>query len=266
MRSIFISGATSGIGKATALLLAERGYRILAHGRERAKLDGLKRALDRGKPGAEHRTYQADLTSFEEIDRMIGEVKSENHSLFGIISNAALFSHEKVLVPGRQIEQTFMVNQLAAYKLINGLMDLLKTEQGEKHILQVSSMAHTNSIDLEQVVNPEDYDGYRAYGESKLCNILMVKYLAPRVAAHGILVNALHPGVIDTAILREGWGDFGAPVTVAAKTILQSLENQVPENSGDYFVNALPVSPASIAENHDIQEACWRLQTALDAG
>ncbi|MEN8202258.1 MAG: SDR family NAD(P)-dependent oxidoreductase [Bacteroidota bacterium] len=261
--TVFISGATSGIGKATALLMAEKGYRILAHGRDPIKLDALHMELNAGSQGIEHKMYQADLTSHQEIQDVSAQIKRENDSLYGIISNAGIFSHEKRLVSEKQVEETFMVNQLAAFMLIKGLLGLLKMSEGEKHILQVSSMTHASSIDLKQVNNPTPYDGYRAYSESKLCNILMIKYLAPRLAGDQILVNSLHPGVINTRLLHEGWGSIGGPVSDSAKIILQSFKMQLPENSGAYFMNARPVPPAPVAEDPALQEAHWQLNGFL---
>lgn len=261
--AIFISGATSGIGRATALLLASRGYRILAHGRDPVKLDALAQALNRQRQDPGHQIYRADLTSFRAIHEMIEHIYRENRELYGIISNAGLYSREKVLVTEKQIEQTFMVNQLAGFILVNGLLGLLRKQSGEKHILQVSSMVHATSIDLEQVQNPEPYDGFRAYSESKLCNILMVNYLSARIKEDNILVNSLHPGVIDTNLLRAGWGAMGDPVESAAWRMQRCLNNQKPENNGSYFVDAQPALPAAIAEDPDMQEACWNLCAGL---
>lgn len=87
--------------------------------------------------------------------------------------------------------------------------------------------------------------------------------MAPRLLGDHILVNSLHPGIINTPLLRKGWAAMGAATGKAAEGILQSLNNQTLGNSGDYFVDARPAPPASIAEDRTIQEVCWNLNSGL---
>lgn len=121
-------------------------------------------------------------------------------------------------------------------------------------------MAHASDIDLEEVKKGGEHTGYEAYSMSKLCNILFTKKLAAITRPDGITVNCLHPGVINTKILKEGWGAFGADVKKGADNILYAVESEEAEQiSGAYFMDKKAIAPAQIAFDEKVQDELWKI-------
>jgi NAD(P)-dependent dehydrogenase (short-subunit alcohol dehydrogenase family) len=261
-KTVFISGATDGIGRETAKLLAEKGYRMLVHGRNGTKLHTLLDELNDVNPSVPHASYMADFTCISDVQAMLEDIQKQEDRIDVLISNAGVYVTEKNLVSSEQIEETFMVNQVAAFILINGIIPVME-KQGGGQILQVASMIHAQSLDFDQVMNPSHYNASRAYGESKLCNIMMVKKLAPELKPKGILINSLHPGVINTKILRKGWGAMGDSPLHAAQHIYKCLQVQDVSNTGAYLVDAQPAKAAKFADDPANQQTCWELNKKL---
>ncbi len=261
-KTVFISGATDGIGRETARLLAAEGCRLLVHGRNGEKLQELVEELSEINPSEHHEYYIADFTCISDVNFMIERIQKTESHIDVLISNAGVYVSEKSLVSSQQVEKTFMVNQYAAFLLINGIIPVMQ-KQGGGQILQVASMIHAQSLDFDQVMNPSHYNASRAYGESKLCNIMMVKKLAPELKSQGILINSLHPGVINTKLLRKGWGAMGDSPRDAAEYIYQCLQVQNPRITGEYLMHAKPARAASFADEADNQRVCWKLNVEL---
>jgi NAD(P)-dependent dehydrogenase (short-subunit alcohol dehydrogenase family) len=125
-------------------------------------------------------------------------------------------------------------------------------------------MIHSDYIDLDKIAKPSSYDANEAYSQSKLCNILFSYYLAKKVKHLGILVNAMHPGVINTKMLVDNWGAIGESVEKGALNVFKTLE-AIQKNlyTGMYFVNSNPTKSKVISYNSDIQEKLWQLSLKL---
>lgn len=262
-KTVFISGATDGIGKATALLLAGKNYRLLVHGRSDRKLKELLSELEGIGSSLQHKAYRADFTSGSDIREMVQDIRAKEKSIDILISNAGVYVPEKKLVTSQQIEKTFMVNQLAAFMLIKGVLPLMKGGGGK--ILQVASMIHADALDFENLINPEPYDAANAYAESKLCNIMMVKEMAAKLKDKGILINSLHPGVINTKLLRAGWGSMGSSPKSAAEHIFLCIQEQNPEITGHFLMNGQIAPAAEFSDNSRNQNKCRQLNRALSS-
>ncbi|MFP4664251.1 MAG: SDR family NAD(P)-dependent oxidoreductase [Bacteroidales bacterium] len=262
-KTVFISGATDGIGKATAMLLAGKNCRLLVHGRSDRKLKELLSELEGNGASLQHKAYRADFTSLSDIREMVQDIREKEKSIDILISNAGVYVPEKKLVTSQQIEKTFMVNQLAAFMLINGLLPMMK--EGGGQILQVASMIHADAVDFENVINPEPYDAANAYAESKLCNILMVKDMAVDLKDKGILINSLHPGVINTKLLRAGWGPMGSSPQSAAEHIFLCIQRQNPEITGHFLMNGQIARTADFSDNLQNQKECRQLNKRLSS-
>jgi len=258
-KTVLVTGSTDGIGKQTALELLKKGARVLIHGKNLGKLEKTQKEFSKyGKV----KIYKGDLSSLKDIKRMAEEILENEKELKVLINNAGIFSHSKILSEDGY-ELTFAVNHLAPFYLTYLLLPLLKKSQPSR-IVNVSSMAHSSTIDFSNLQGERGYSGYEAYSLSKLANILFTFELSERLKGYNITVNCLHPGVINTKLLREGWGFGGASVIEGARTsVYLASSPEVSNISGKYFSNMRISEPAPIAYDKEIRKKLWNISEKL---
>jgi NAD(P)-dependent dehydrogenase (short-subunit alcohol dehydrogenase family) len=259
-RTILITGSTDGIGRQTALRIAQRGDSVILHGRNAANGQKIKEQLIQ-QTGNSNITYiNADLTSFSEVEGMVEVLVTKKLVPHILINNAGIYQTNYETVTDKNIEKTFMVNYLAHFYLTYLLLPLME-EKGKPNIVNVASMVHARSIRIKGIVNPGNFIGSEAYSNSKLCNILFTKKLVrenPR-----IICNALHPGVIDTKLLRAGWGGGGSDLNSGADQLLYGAYEAPDYVNGAYLEYSNEANPASIAIDENVQDELHELSMQL---
>jgi YVTN family beta-propeller protein len=194
-----VTGANSGIGLYTALGLAGRGFRVILAGRDAMRLERARRLVAERPGTLPPETALADFASLEAVRRLAEEALARHDRLDLLVNNAGL------ITPARQssvdgYEMTIAVNHLAPFLLTNLLLDRLKASAPAR-IVTVASQSHRGArIDPANLVAPSDWTPLRAYGRSKLCNILFTHALARRLTSTGVMAACLHPGVVATGI------------------------------------------------------------------
>lgn len=200
-----VTGATSGLGLATARGLAACGAKVILVGRNATKCATLVSHIKQvtGNPSVE--AMLADLTSQREIRRLAHEVQTRYPSLDALVNNAgAMFFRRQESKDG--IELTFALNHLGYFTLTNLLLDALRAAAPSR-VITVSSISHMGArLDLQDLQARHKYDGYQAYCRSKLANVLFTYELARRLEGTGVTVNAVDPGWTATNI---GLNNFG---------------------------------------------------------
>ncbi|MCF6331765.1 MAG: SDR family NAD(P)-dependent oxidoreductase [Draconibacterium sp.] len=246
-KTILITGATDGIGKATAGLLAETGHKIIVHARTTEKGKLIANKIQQ-KTGNNSITFVvADFAKLSDVAKMCSELLLKFPKIDVLINNAGVFRQKKNILQNG-LEETFMVNHLSLFFLTLNLIPLLKkSKQGR--IINVSSMFHASEIDFNNLQGDKFYNGSEAYSVSKLCNLLFTNKLADDLKHSNITVNALHPGIVQTKLLWAGWGVFGVEPEISAKRFAFLAESeQLKEVTGKYFMNNRPTNPAPIAK------------------
>ena len=231
---VLVTGATDGIGLETARQLAQKGARVIAHGRSQEKLARLKAEL-----GGNAETARADFASLAEVRAMVKDLEARGLAPDVLVNNAGVYlSDREVSADG--FEKTMAVNHLAPF-LLTHLM--LAGSSGAKllRIVNVASQVHSGAdLDLADLggKRPARYSGYGAYAASKLANVLFTVELAERLRGRGISANSLHPGVVGTKLLRHGFGmSGGASAAEGAKTsVFLASSPEVEGVTGRYFV------------------------------
>ena len=203
-----VTGASSGIGLYTALGLARTGMRVVMVSRDRDRTEAARRFVSDRVRGAQVETALADFASLAELRRLAAEILAAHDRLDLLVNNAGLFS-PKFQRSADGYELTFAVNHLAPFLLTNLLIDRLKATAaangGSARIVTVASRAHRgNRIDLATIAGPRDWTMLKAYGRSKLCNILFTRELARRLQGTGVIAPCLHPGVVATGLAQRG--------------------------------------------------------------
>ncbi|MFQ6124538.1 MAG: SDR family oxidoreductase [Candidatus Heimdallarchaeota archaeon] len=269
-----VTGANSGIGKATALGLAEQGARVVMvcrnQRRGEATMDEIKE-----KTGNDLVDLMiADLSSQQSI-RQLAALFKKKYPLHVLINNAGVFLTKRSLtVDG--IETTFAVNHLAYFLLTNLLLDVLKANAPAR-VINVSSESHRGAvINFDNLQGEKKYSGLKAYNQSKLANILFTYELAKKLKGTGITVNCLHPGFTRTKlghdqdnsrIFRVGLKLaqlFGASPEKGAQTSIYLATSPDVENiTGKYFINKKQVKSSNESYNEAIAHRLWQVSAEL---
>ena len=193
---ILLTGATDGMGRALAADLARAGATVLVHGRDQGRIAAtVAEVAEAAGSAGRVRSYRADLGSLAEVSSLADEVAKAEPRLDVLVNNAGIGINE----PGggaRQesadgIELRFAVNYLAGYLLASRLLPLL-VRSAPSRIVNVASVGQ-QAIDFDDVMLTKDYDGMRAYRQSKLAQIMNTFDLAEALEAEAVTVNALHP-------------------------------------------------------------------------
>ncbi len=195
-----VTGATSGVGLETARGLARLGAQVFIHGRDPNKLFATLEDIRCTTGSPNLMPLIADVASQKEVRRLAEEVKSKTSRLDVLVNNAGAVNMVRQLSP-EGIELTFASNHLAYYLLTLRLMDLLLASAPARVII-VSSFAHgyVGREAVDDYMFTENYEGWKAYSRSKLCNLYFTYELARKLEGSGVTVNALHPGFVNTGI------------------------------------------------------------------
>ena len=262
-KTVLVTGATDGIGKATAHQLAQLGARVVVHGRSPERLRQAAEEI-RSASGMVVETLQGDLSSLAQVRAMGGEILDRFPRLDVLVHNAGVFMKSRTLtVDG--LESTFAVNHLAPFLLTHVVQDLL-LKSSPARVVTVSSITHVHcTCDFDNLQGEKSYDGRYAYGLSKLANVLFTVELAHRLEGSGVTANCLHPGVVATKLLREGYGSMNAASTEqgAETSVFLASAPDVAGVTGKYFINRREAKPSPLASDAAVCARLWRISREL---
>jgi NAD(P)-dependent dehydrogenase (short-subunit alcohol dehydrogenase family) len=265
-RVALVTGASSGIGLYTALGLARAGMRVVIAGRDRARTEAARRFVAE-KSGSEHvGTALADFSRLSHVRRLADEILSGLDRVDVLVNNAGLLS-PKYRLSADGFELTFAVNHLAPFLLTNLLLARLKASAPAR-IITVASEAHRGQrIDIGDLTRPGDWTMRKAYGRSKLCNILFTRDLASRLDPGEIVATCLHPGMVATAIAqRGGLVELGwrlmkpfmiGPEQGAETPVFLSTAPDPTPFHGAYVIRKALVEPDAAARDNDLAHRLW---------
>ncbi len=266
-----VTGATSGIGQVAAEALARLGSRVIVIGRspERASatVESIRRAT--GNPRVEG--VVGDLSAFGEVRRLAVELRAKTERIDVLLNNAGgVFPRRTLSADG--IEMTMALNHFSYFLLTNLLLDVLK-RSAPARVVSVASDAHRfarKGINEANLKGPSGYAGWRAYGESKLANVLFSNELARRLEGSGVTSNALHPGFVRTRFFEDKGvggkvakamaGVMGLTPEKGAETSIHLASSPTVEGvSGKYFEKCEESTPAPAAQDEAAARRLWEL-------
>jgi NAD(P)-dependent dehydrogenase (short-subunit alcohol dehydrogenase family) len=267
-----ITGGSRGIGQAAAIDLAGMGAQVAIVARD-AERGAATLSLIERETGQTAGLLLADLSSLEGVRQVAQEYRARYGRLDVLVNNAgAVFSQRSTTVDG--FERTFALNHLAYFLLTNLLIDLLRADAPSR-IVNVSSAAHQGAVlDFDDLQSEQKYAGFRAYGRSKLANILFTHELARRLEGTGVTANCLHPGVVATGFNRNNGLLMRLGMTIArpflisaekgAQTIVYLASSPEVEGvTGEYFVNCTATTSSPVSYDDEAARRLWDVSASL---
>jgi NAD(P)-dependent dehydrogenase (short-subunit alcohol dehydrogenase family) len=259
-RIVLVTGSTDGLGREVARRLAAEGAHVIVHGRSaergKAMVDEIAAA---GKGSA--RFYQADFASLAEVRRFADDITRDYPRLDLLVNNAGIFIREgarQVSKDGHEL--TFAVNYLSGYLLTYRLLPLIEKGRSPR-IVNVSSLSAA-PIDFTDVMIERNYSGNRAYGQSKLSQVLFTIDLAAELKPKGIVVQSLHPATyMDTTMVRSGGMTPRSTVAEGADAVMNAIVTDAP--SGSYFVGQKVGTPNAQALDADARRQLREVSRTL---
>jgi len=268
-----VTGANSGIGKATALGLAKMGANVVMVCRDRTRGEESRAEIKAASNNPSIDLMLADLSSQASVRQLAQDFQEKYQRLHVLVNNAGVAPMKRSLtVDG--LETTFAVNHLAPFLLTNLLLDVLKASAPSR-IVNVSSSAHTRTkMDFDDLQEENNFGMFRAYSQSKLANVLFTYELARKLEETGVSVNALHPGVVrtnlgrdSTGIVRLGFMAMGpfirTPEQGAVTCIYLASSPEVEGVTGKYFVNKKEVPSSKESYDEAVARRLWEVSEKL---
>lgn len=272
MKTVLITGATGGIGFATARNLAGRGYEVILHGRNPEKVTAAKQRIKDEVPGAYLETVVADLSVLTDIRRMAAEVLDLAPALDVLINNAGVWNSKQELT-AEGVEKTFAVNHLGYFLLSHLLLPALYAAP-DSRIVCVASDSHKQipGMFFDNLNLDGNYHGLRSYAQSKLANVLFCyEFNRRRPSEDYPAIFAVQPGLVQTDIglkgntwlhsiawrVRRKMSGNKTPAEGAATSIFLATEPGLNQQSGKYWDDCAPKKSYSSSYDRDEARILW---------
>ena len=268
-----VTGANSGIGKATALGLASLGATVVMVCRSQERGEAALAEIKQKSSNERIFLLLADLASQAAIRKLAEDFNKQFSALHVLINNAGIIQKKRqVTVDG--LETQFAVNHLAPFLLTNLLLDTLKRSAPARIVTVTSDMHRGASISFDDLQSVGSYRPVRVYSETKLANVLFTYELARKLKGTKVTANCLHPGMVATKLLADGIG-IPRPLTSTTKLIGSSPEKgaktsiylaaspEVEGVNGKYFVKEKPVESSQISYDQNLAGRLWKQSAEL---
>lgn len=273
-KTCLVTGATSGIGKETAVRLAMLGATVVIVARSDARGEMAGNEIRQRVPLARIETLTADLSKLAEVRLLADEVLARYDRLDVLVNNAGVIMMRRQLTT-EGLETTFATNHLGPFLLTNLLRGLLE-RSAPARVVTVASAAHkqVRTIPWDDLPRGGPPEYRQAYPLSKLLNVLFTFELARRLAGTRVTANCLHPGFVRTDLGRDITGVLGAviglilpftpgPATGADTSVYLAESAEVAEVTGGYFVKRKPAQASALARDERAAARLWTLSEEL---
>ena len=274
-KTVVISGATNGIGKAAAIELSKENPKLLFTYRNQSLADELLAEIKDISPNTQVQSVYCDFSDQDSIKKCTNEINDLCANIDVLINNAGVVNtsyHET----GEGIENTFAVNHLGYFLFTNLLLQKLKGHD-ETRIVNVSSAAHSfvKEMQWEDINFKNNFgQGLRSYGQSKLANLLFTRYLAIKLSTDNISVNAIHPGGVNTSLGSQNKAWYSKPLRLilkpffrsplkGAESIIYLATKQDDGVTGEYFVDSKIHKSSAYSKNLEEAHKLWDLSEKL---
>ncbi|XP_041849050.1 retinol dehydrogenase 13 [Melanotaenia boesemani] len=276
-KTVLITGANTGIGKETAVDMAQRGARVILACRDMKRANTAADEIRQRSGNGNVVVKKLDLASLQSIRDLAKDVQENEERLDILINNAGIMMCPKWSTEDG-FEMQFGVNHLGHFLLTNLLLDMLQ-KSAPSRIVIVSSLAHERgSIHFDDINLDKNYQPDKSYRQSKLANVLFGRQLAARLQGTGVTVYSLHPGVIHTELGRHLFPALAlwkrvlaslfmmivkSPWEGAQTTIYCAVDESLAKESGLYYSDCAPKKPAPQALDDAAAKKLWNLSASM---
>jgi NAD(P)-dependent dehydrogenase (short-subunit alcohol dehydrogenase family) len=276
-KTALITGGNSGIGKATAAILAEHGADVTITSRNRERGESAAEDIRRDTGGRGSVTVaDLDLARLSSVRAFAEQFRADHPTLDVLILNAGLTSARREVTEDG-FELLFQVNHLGHFLLTHLLLDRV-IAAAPSRIVVVASVAHKGGgpIDFDDLQSERNYVAMRVYGRSKLANVLFARELARRLEGTGVTVNSMHPGTV-----RTGWGSDGdggflltwgirmarwaflSPRQAGLRVAYLAAGRETEGRTGGYYVRNRLTDPAPAGRDDTAARRLWAVSEEL---
>ncbi len=267
-RVCLITGASGGLGKATALGLARLGATVVMACRDKARGEADRSEIEAASSNSDVKLIALDLASQQSVREMAANFKTEYGQLDVLINNASVFKGKRTTTPDG-LETMFATNHLGHFLLTNLLLDQLKASP-QARIINISAPT-TTKLNFDDLQGEKKFSALSAFGASKMCNLLFTYELARRLAQTKVTSNALHPGLMKSNLMSEAPTPLRwllrlistTPERASAGLLYLASLPEVAGVTGKFFKGNKISSSAAYSRDEDMQTRLWDVSMEL---
>lgn len=270
MKTVLVTGANAGLGKAVSEQLAREGHRVVMLCRDQARGEAALAEVKAAATGPAPELVRCDLSSPRSVKAAVKEVAQRFPRLDALLNNAAVYKAKREATPDG-LETMFASNHLGAFALTTGLLEVLKASAPAR-VVNVAAPT-TTKLDFEDLQGEKHFSVLNAFGASKMCNLLFNFELARRLEGSGVTANAVHPGLVKSTLLKENiailrwiFNAMSVRPEVAAKPIARLLvSDAVAGVNGKFWKGEKQIEAAPYAMDPAAQRQLWEASEQLVA-
>jgi NAD(P)-dependent dehydrogenase (short-subunit alcohol dehydrogenase family) len=263
-----ITGGNGSLGKATSIALAQLGATVILACRDKERGDKVKADVILATKNSNVELILVDLSSQESIRQMAATFIEMNDRLDVLINNAAIYKSQREMTPDG-LELMFATNHIGPFLLTNLLLDKLKTSAPARVL--VITAPSTTPLDFDNLQGEQRFSSLHAFGVTKMCNLLFTYDLAGRLDGSGVTVNAVHPGLMKSSLMREAhlamrWLTqltSTAPTKVASWLVYLASAPEMAGVTGKFFKDGKAIESNQYSHDQVIQRQLWDVSVAL---
>lgn len=263
-----VTGVTSGLGKAIALELAKTGETVIMVARDPDRAASVLKEISAATQNPNLDMQICDLSHLSSVRNLATIILSRYNHIDVLINNAGVYkkNHETTL---DGFERMFATNHLGPFLLTYLLTDRLLAS-GSARVINITAPS-TTKLNFEDLQGAQNFNSLNAFGATKMANLLFTYELARRMENSGVTVNAIHPGLVKSGIMKEAFtplrfltGLFsGSPTHAAQEVVRVATSPEFERTTGKFLHNGQAVEPAAYALDPAMQSRLWEISEQL---
>ena len=267
-----VTGVTSGIGKALALAIAKADETLVMVARDAERGQTVLEQIKSETQNPNIDLELCDLSILSSVRNLAEILKSKYKKINVLINNAGVYIRKReVTVDG--FEEMFAANHLGPFLLTNLVLELLQAAvqtDGSAHILNIAAPS-TTQLNFDDLQGDKNFNSLRAFGASKMANLLFTMELARRLEKTGITVNAVHPGLVRSGLMKQAFAPLrlltqlasGSPENAAQNILQVATAPEFEKATGKFFHRAKEIQAAAYAYDQEAQQKLWKISEML---
>jgi NAD(P)-dependent dehydrogenase (short-subunit alcohol dehydrogenase family) len=271
-RAALVTGGSSGIGQHTALGLVEHGAKVIITARSAERLAETASWLKSRVPGAEVETETVDFASLASVRILAARIRDRYPRLAVLVNNAGMVTTRRAVTTDG-FESLFQINHLAPFLLTNLLLPSVRDATPSRIVIVASNAQQWSTLDFDDLQLTKNWASMKAYGRSKLCNIMFTYALARRLEGSGVTANCLHPGFVGSRIGNKGgiadlvWAVIKpfalSPAQGAETAVYAAVSSEMDGVSGQYLYKKKPMRSNDLSYDIAAGEKLWAMSAEM---